>query len=116
MFDYHLPPEAIAQHPAEQRDASRLLRLDRERRGLTDHRFAELPELLRPGDCLVVNDSRVIPARVVARDSRHGGETELLFATPETAGSAFVLAGAQQLLPTSEDPGHSHRSHYQFHA
>ena len=92
MFDYHLPPEAIAQHPAEQRDASRLLRLDRERRGLTDHRFAELPELLRPGDCLVVNDSRVIPARVVARDSRHGGETELLFVTPETATRWEVLA------------------------
>ncbi len=91
-FDYHLPPEAIAQHPAPQRDASRLLLLDRERRERTDHGFAELPELLRPGDCLVVNDSRVIPARVAARDSRHGRETELLFATPQTATRWEVLA------------------------
>lgn len=91
-FDYHLPPAAIAQHPAGRRDASRLLLLDRERRERTDHRFAELPELLRPGDCLVVNDSRVIPARVVARDSWHGRETELLFATPQTATRWEVLA------------------------
>ena len=77
-FDYELPPELIAQAPASSRDASRLLVIDRARGGVEDHGFAELPDLLRPGDCLVVNNSRVIPARVLARDAG-GREVELLF-------------------------------------
>jgi S-adenosylmethionine:tRNA ribosyltransferase-isomerase len=91
-FDYALPPEAIAQRPAERREASRLLVLDRTRRAWTDRRFADLPDLLRPGDCLVVNDSRVIPARVIARDEATGGEVELLFTTPLTATRWEALA------------------------
>ncbi len=75
---YDLPPELIAQGPAPSRDASRLLVIDRARGGFEDHVFAELPDLLRPGDCLVVNNSRVIPARVLARDAA-GREVELLF-------------------------------------
>jgi S-adenosylmethionine:tRNA ribosyltransferase-isomerase len=55
--------------PARARDASRLLVIDRVRAGFEDHGFAELPELLRSGDCLVVNNSRAIPARVLARDA-----------------------------------------------
>ena len=77
-LDYELPPELIAQTPAPSRDASRLLVIDRARGGLEDHGFAELPDLLRPGDCLVVNNSRVIPARVLARDAA-GRQVELLF-------------------------------------
>ena len=77
-LDYDLPPELIAQVPAPSRDASRLLVIDRARGGFEDHVFAELPDLLRPGDCLVVNNSRVIPARVLARDAA-GREVELLF-------------------------------------
>jgi len=77
-LDYDLPPELIAQAPAPSRDASRLLVIDRARGGFEDHVFAELPDLLRPGDCLVVNNSRVIPARVLARDVG-GREVELLF-------------------------------------
>ena len=77
-LDYDLPPELIAQAPAPSRDASRLLVIDRARGGFEDHIFAELPDLLRPGDCLVVNNSRVIPARVLARDVG-GREVELLF-------------------------------------
>jgi S-adenosylmethionine:tRNA ribosyltransferase-isomerase len=77
-LDYDLPPELIAQAPAPSRDASRLLVIDRARGGFEDHVFAELPDLLRPGDCLVVNNSRVIPARVLARDAA-GREVELLF-------------------------------------
>ncbi|HSE92998.1 MAG TPA: tRNA preQ1(34) S-adenosylmethionine ribosyltransferase-isomerase QueA [Methylomirabilota bacterium] len=84
-FDYHLPPSAIAQAPAERREASRLLLVDRARRALADHVFADLPALLRPGDCLVVNDSRVIPARVLARDAG-GRAVELLFVEPTTGG------------------------------
>jgi len=77
-LDYHLPSELIAQRPAPSRDASRLLVIDRARDGFEDHGFAELPDLLRPGDCLVVNNSRVIPARVLTRDAA-GREVELLF-------------------------------------
>ncbi len=92
LFDYALPPEAIAQRPAERREASRLLVLSRARGEWADHRFADLPELLRPGDCLVVNDSRVIPARVIARDAASGARVELLFATPLGATRWEVLA------------------------
>ena len=77
-LDYELPPELIAQTPAPSRDASRLLVIDRVREGFEDHGFAELADLLQPGDCLVINNSRVIPARVLARDAG-GREVELLF-------------------------------------
>jgi S-adenosylmethionine:tRNA ribosyltransferase-isomerase len=82
-YDYELPAASIAQAPAETRDAARLLLIDRARGGLADRRVSELPELLRPGDCLVVNDSRVIPARVLAEDAS-GRTVELLFLEAET--------------------------------
>lgn len=82
-FDYDLPDDRIAQAPAAARDASRLLLVDRASGALEDHVFRELPDLLRPGDLLVVNDSRVIPARVFARDPA-GAEVELLFVDPVT--------------------------------
>ncbi|MBI4637526.1 MAG: tRNA preQ1(34) S-adenosylmethionine ribosyltransferase-isomerase QueA [Candidatus Rokubacteria bacterium] len=90
-FDYELPPSAIAQRPAPSRDGSRLLLIDRARGALEDHAFAALPDLLRPGDCLVVNDSRVIPARVLARDVASGRDVEVLFLEPEQAGRWWTL-------------------------
>ena len=78
LFAYELPPGVIAQAPAAARDAARLLVIDRVRGALEDRVFSELPELLRPGDCVVVNNSRVIPARVLARDAG-GRPVELLF-------------------------------------
>jgi S-adenosylmethionine:tRNA ribosyltransferase-isomerase len=84
-FHYELPPEAIAQAPALERDAARLLLIDRARGALEDHVFRELPELLRPGDCVVVNDSRVIPARVLALDAGRR-RIELLFVEPHREG------------------------------
>jgi len=78
LFDYELPPDRIAQYPAERRDASRLLVLDRASGRWEDRVFSELPEVLRPGDCLVVNDSRVIPARLLGRLAG-GASVELLF-------------------------------------
>jgi len=98
QLDYVLPPSAIAQAPAESRDASRLLVIDRALGTLGDRRFAELPELLRPGDCVVVNDSRVIPARVLAEDET-GRPVELLFVAPLAAGrwSAMVRPGRRCL-------------------
>lgn len=94
LLDYTLPTSAIAQAPADARDGSRLLVVDRALRTFRDRRFTDLPDLLRPGDCLVVNDSRVIPARVLAEDES-GRPVELLFAAPLDGGrwSAMVRPG-----------------------
>ncbi len=77
-FDFALPPELIAQEPLAERDASRLLVLPRAT-GAAEHRSVrELPQLLRRGDLLVVNDARVIPARLRGRKADTGGKVELL--------------------------------------
>ena len=76
-FSYELPPELIAQTPIPERDRSRLMCLDR-RTGALEHRhFYELPSLLNPCDCLVINDSRVLPARLLGRRPT-GGVSELV--------------------------------------
>src|SRR5271154_2610761 len=66
-FDYHLPPERIAQRPLDERDASRLLLLDRASGAWDDRNFRELPELLRGDELIVVNNTRVLPARLFGR-------------------------------------------------
>jgi S-adenosylmethionine:tRNA ribosyltransferase-isomerase len=66
-FDFHLPEELIAQQPPAQRGQSRMLTVDRSAGGLRDTVFAEFPSLLQPGDLLVLNDTRVIPARLYAK-------------------------------------------------
>jgi S-adenosylmethionine:tRNA ribosyltransferase-isomerase len=76
-YDYALPGELVAQEPLPVRDASRLLVLDRATGGLDHRRFSELPELLRPGDLLVTNRSRVFPARLLGRRP-NGGKAEVL--------------------------------------
>jgi S-adenosylmethionine:tRNA ribosyltransferase-isomerase len=76
-FDYELPPEAIAQAPLAERDASRLMVLDRARGNRQHRMFRDLPDLLRPGDLLVLNRSRVIPARLLGRRAS-GGAAEIL--------------------------------------
>lgn len=70
-FFYNLPPELIAQTPSDKRDASRLMCLDKTSGNINHRRFFELPTLLRAGDCLVLNDSRVLPARLFGK--RPGG-------------------------------------------
>lgn len=77
-FDYELPSGLIAQHPAEPRDSCRLLVVDRAS-GQMDHRvFSDLPEYLRPGDLLVVNETRVLPARLAAVKDDTGAAVEVL--------------------------------------
>jgi S-adenosylmethionine:tRNA ribosyltransferase-isomerase len=78
-FDYQLPPELIAQAPCEPRDHSRLLVVRRQDRSLHQHRFFELPELLQPGDLLVLNDTRVLQARLLGKRAGTGGKWEGLF-------------------------------------
>ncbi len=76
-YHYDLPEEMIAQVPTEQRDASRLLALDRSTGKFHDHAFGDLPDFLRPGDLLVANNTKVFPARLLGRKDT-GGKVELL--------------------------------------
>ena len=92
-FYYDLPEELIAQEPVEPRDASRLLTLDKRTGRLTDGTFRDVRELLRPGDCLVLNDSRVLPARLLGHRAATGAQVELLLLTPHGADTWEVLAG-----------------------
>ena len=96
-FDYELPHELIAQEPLPQRDAARLLLLPRDQ-GEPEHRMVrDLPALLRPGDVMVVNDAKVIPARLRGRKKGTGGQVELLLVEP--LGGADWLALAQSSKP-----------------
>ena len=76
-FSYYLPEELIAQTPLEQRDSSRLLKLDRQSGRVEHHHFYEVINYLQPGDCLVMNDSRVLPARLLGHRPT-GGAVEVL--------------------------------------
>ncbi|MGH2626808.1 MAG: S-adenosylmethionine:tRNA ribosyltransferase-isomerase, partial [Anaerolineales bacterium] len=77
-FDYALPPDRIAQQPASRRDSSRLLVMDRKTGALSHRTFRDLPALLRPDDLLVVNVTRVLPARLRARKTGSRGRAEVL--------------------------------------
>ncbi len=77
-FNYELPEELIAQTPLERRDASRLMTLRRTDGALEHHHFYELPDFLKPGDCLILNNSRVLPARLLGQRLPGGGACEVL--------------------------------------
>lgn len=77
-FDYTLPEELIAQHPVEPRDASRLMVVPRTGGALEHRHFRDLPEYLRPGDALVLNETRVMPARLMGHREATGGGIEVL--------------------------------------
>ena len=68
-FHYHLPKDRIAQHPTPSRDGSRLMGLDRATGAIRHHSFRELPSLLNREDLLIVNDTRVLPARLFAKNT-----------------------------------------------
>jgi len=96
-FHYELPQELIAQQPLAERSASRLLELDGSTGALSDRQFRELPQFMSPGDLLVFNDTRVIPARLfVLKES--GGKVELLLERPLEAQRALVHARASKAL------------------
>lgn len=77
-FYYDLPEELIAQTPIEKRDTSRLMVLDRETGAVDHRRFYELPDFLKAGDCLILNNSRVLPARLIGQRLPGGGACEVL--------------------------------------
>jgi len=96
-FDYELPPEFIAQTPIEPRDSSRLLVLNRKTGALKHHLFRDLGRFLQPGDLLVLNETRVIPARLYARKVPTGGRVEFLLLRREDALTWEALVGGKGL-------------------
>ena len=98
-FDYDLPAELIAQHPAAQRTASRLLHLDGVSGAIEDLRFSDIARLIEPRDVLVLNDTRVVKARLRARKDS-GGEVEVLVERVIDAHRALVQARSSKPLKT----------------
>lgn len=92
FFDYHLPEHLIAQEPAKERDGSRLLVVDRTSGDLQHRCFRDLPELLAPGDLVVLNDTRVLPARLIGHREKTGGKWEGLFLRQTAEGLWELLA------------------------
>ncbi|MBA4548622.1 tRNA preQ1(34) S-adenosylmethionine ribosyltransferase-isomerase QueA [Thermoactinomyces intermedius] len=82
LYDYHLPKELIAQTPAEKRDASRLMVVDRKTSQIRHAKFTNILDYLNPGDVLVLNDSRVRPARLIGVKEETGAKIELLLLNP----------------------------------
>ncbi|MDR2908820.1 MAG: tRNA preQ1(34) S-adenosylmethionine ribosyltransferase-isomerase QueA [Oscillospiraceae bacterium] len=90
-FDYYLPPELVAQVPLPRRDSSRLMTLGREDGKISHRGFSELTDILRPGDALILNDSRVIPARLSGEKIPTGGAIEFLLLTQRGDGVWEIL-------------------------
>jgi len=90
-FDYHLPDNLIAQEPLPERAASRMLVVDRANGTWEDRTFRDFPSYLRPGDCLVINDSRVIPSRLYGEREHGGGRVEVLL-TRQLSSDALIWA------------------------
>src|SRR5262245_37407567 len=100
-FDFDLPPELIAQEPATDRSAARLLHLDRAS-GRIDHgRIADLPQHLEAGDLVVVNNTRVFPARLIGRRVPSGGAVECLLVRRE----AIEGTGGSEIWEALMHPG-----------
>ena len=95
-FNYHLPAELIAQRPLEERDASRMLLVDRAGGTMADRAFRELPQLLRPGDLLVFNNTKVFPARLLGRRRGVGAQP----ISPHNPAAREHLRGEVELMLT----------------
>lgn len=101
-FDYDLPAHLIAQTPAAERDRARLLVVERSTGRLSHRSFHDLPELLRPGDLLVLNDTRVLPARLIGRRAATGGRWEGLFLRTLSDGNWELLCQTRGRLKEGE--------------
>src|SRR6185436_15802213 len=90
-FDFQLPTQLVAQRPCQERDQSRLLVLQRSSGAMSHHSFADLPRFLRAGDLLVLNDSKVIPARLRGTNHRTGGAFEILLLEENSRNDWWVM-------------------------
>lgn len=102
QYDYELPKHLIAQHPLASRSDARLLLVDRTAGTIAHHYVRDLPELLRPNDCLVVNNTRVVPARLIGRRSTTKGRWEGLFLQADSSGAWQILCKARGRLVPGE--------------
>ncbi len=98
-FDYPLPPELIAQDPIEPRDSSRLLVIDRRKKKNQHRQFRDFLSFLEAGDCLVVNETKVIPARLLGHKAGTSGQAEILLVNPLADGSWEALVKPGRRLP-----------------
>lgn len=103
-FDFDLPAGLIAQEPPAERGASRLLALDRSSGRITHYQFSDLPSLLNPGDVIVVNDTRVFPARLIGKRLPGGGAAECFLVKPE-APHKGVPYGSEETWVALVHPG-----------
>ncbi len=102
QYDYVLPKELIAQQPAVQRADARLLVVRRGAGTISHHHIRDLPELLQAPDCLVLNDTRVVPARLIGRRAATGGRWEGLFLADDGHGLWQILGKTRgSLCPAS---------------
>lgn len=116
-YDFDLPEAQIAQDPTDKRGESRLLVLDRTSGAVRDAMFADLPDLLPPGALLVVNNTKVLPARLIGR-KESGGKVEFLLLTPlalitpQTGPDGLRVSTAEGLLKASKGPRQGDRLHF----
>jgi S-adenosylmethionine:tRNA ribosyltransferase-isomerase len=101
-YDYELPKHLVAQRPLAQRSDARLLVVDRASGSMAHHHVRDLPELLRPADCLVINDSRVLPARLIGRRTQTGGHWEGLFLSIDADGHWRLLGKTRGKISPGE--------------
>ena len=101
-YDYELPKALIAQHPLAQRTDARLMLVDRSQGTINHHHARDLPELLDPRDVLVINDTRVVPARLVGQRSLTGGRWEGLFLEADPQGNWRLLARTRGHIAAGE--------------
>ena len=112
-YDYPLPRELIAQRPLKNRADARLMLVDRQSQAVSHHHVRDLPDLLRPNDCLVFNDTRVVPARLVGERADTGGRWEGLFLAADDSGAWKMLCKTRGRLREGErvvahSPDHRH--------
>lgn len=101
-FDYHLPPERIAQNPTAQRDGSRLLVLERGSGTIHHHAFRDFPGFIQPQDLLVVNNTRVFPARCHGTKGESGAQCELLLLEEASPGTWWCMVRPGKRLPVGQ--------------
>lgn len=110
-YDYTLPEQLIARYPAEHRDEARLMLVERHSGRIAHHRIRDLPDLLRRGDRLVLNNSKVLPARLLGRRAATGGRWEGLYLESTPLGEWRLLASTRGRIQVGETiavtPAHS---------
>ncbi len=102
LYDFRLPRELIAQHPVEHRIDARLMLIDRKSGAIEHHYVRDLPDLIHPGDALILNNSKVIPARLIGTRTSTGGRWEGLYLREDDQGVWEILSKTRGFLTAGE--------------